>query len=243
MSVEAPAKHPLRGSSVLLAGASGGLGRALAAEIHRRGGSLTMVGRSAERLATVGTPGMRHAIDLERASGCDEAVARAIDHAGRLDVVINAVGVVAFGRVEELSDEVLEQLFRTNVFLPMMLARAALERIEPGGAIVNISGVVAERPLPGMAAYAATKTALRGFDEALAREVRGVKVRVIDARPPHTETGLAGRPLEGVAPAMPDGASPELVATVICDALERGARELGSADFQALAEGAGRRGG
>jgi len=63
--------------------------------------------------------------------------------------------------------------------------------MRPGGAVVNISGVIAERNLPGMAVYGASKAEVRAFDEPLAREARRAKVRVIDARPPHTETGLA----------------------------------------------------
>ena len=74
--------------------------------------------------------------------------------------------------------------------------------------IVNISGVIAEQGLAGMAAYGASKAAVRSFDEALAREARRRKIRVIDARPPHTETGLATRPIAGQAPRMPVGLDP-----------------------------------
>ena len=77
----------------------------------------------------------------------------------------------------------------------------------------------------------ASKAAVRAFDEALAREARRTGLRVIDARPPHTETGLASRAIAGEAPAMPAGIAPERVATVICDALEEGARDLPSEAF------------
>ena len=224
-------RHPLMGASVLLTGASGGLGSSLAVELDRRGALLTLVGRSPERLEEVPVKAPRSAIDLSSSEGAREAVGQAIANFGRLDVVINAVGVVSFGKVGELSDPVLAELFRTNVFLPIYLAQAAIEQIEPGGAIVNISGVITERQLPGMAAYGASKAALRGFDEALAREVRGMRVRVLDVRAPHTETGLAERPLEGMAPAMAEGASPHVVSSVICDALETGSRELSSEAF------------
>jgi cyclic-di-GMP-binding biofilm dispersal mediator protein len=112
-----------------------------------------------------------------------------------------------------------------------MLASAAIGRIEPRGAIVNISGVIAEQNLPGMAAYGASKAAVRSFDEAFSREARRTKVRVIDARPGHTETGLANHPIEGVSPKMPEGMPPAHVATVICDALEAGVNELPSSAF------------
>jgi cyclic-di-GMP-binding biofilm dispersal mediator protein len=103
--------------------------------------------------------------------------------------------------------------------------------LAPHGAIVNLSGVIAERNLPRMAAYGACKAAVRAFDQALAREARRSRIRVLDARPPHTETGLAGRALQGRAPALPAGLSPAHVATVIYDALERGATDLPSGDF------------
>ena len=91
--------------------------------------------------------------------------------------------------------------------------------------------MIAEQNLPGMAAYGASKAAARSFDEALAREARRKKVRVLDARPPHTETGLVDRAIEGEAPRMPQGLAPGAVATAICDALTGGAKDLPSSAF------------
>ena len=226
-----PSSFPLAGASVLLAGATGGLGRAIGAEMTRRGAALTLVSRDAERLRALELAGARAALDLRSPEACAAAVAAAVDHCGHLDVVVNAVGVVAFGTVDELSVDTMEELFLTNTFLPIMLARASLPVLRPNGAIVNISGVIAETNLPGMAAYGASKAAVRSFDQALAREARRRNVRVLDARPPHTETGLADHPVAGVAPRMPAGISPAHVATVICDALEAGTADLPSTAF------------
>jgi cyclic-di-GMP-binding biofilm dispersal mediator protein len=225
------APHPLHGASVLLAGATGGLGRAIGTEATRRGAELTLVARGAERLEGLEFPGATAALDLRSPEACAAAVRAAVEHRGRLDIVINAVGVVAFGPIDELSIDTMEELFLTNTFLPIMLARAALPVLQPGGAIVNISGVIAETNLPGMAAYGASKAAVRSFDQALAREARRRDVRVIDARPPHTETGLSSRALAGSAPRLPTGLAPELVATIICDALESGINDLPSTAF------------
>jgi cyclic-di-GMP-binding biofilm dispersal mediator protein len=82
-----------------------------------------------------------------------------------------------------------------------------------------------------MAAYGASKAAVRSFDEALAREGRRQGVRVIDARPPHTETGLAGRAIAGTAPKMGIGLDPDFVARIVCDAIESGATDLPSSAF------------
>lgn len=221
----------LSGASVLVLGATGGIGAALTDELHRRGAVLTLVSRSAERLAAIAAPGERRALDLRVPESCTAAVDAAVAHGGRLDVVINAVGVVAFGEVANLSLDTMEELFLTNTFLPIMTARAALPVLERDGVLVNISGVIAEQNLPGMAVYGASKAAVRSFDEALAREARRRGVRVIDARPPHTETGLAQRPIEGSAPQMSVGLTPEHVARVLCDAIESGATDLPSAAF------------
>ena len=225
----------LAGASVLLVGASGGLGGATAAELARRGAVLTLVGRDAARLDAVAAPGHRVPLDVRSPEACTAAVEAAVAHGGRLDVVINAVGVVAFGDVMSLSIDTMEELFLTNTFVPIMLARAALPVMERDGTILNISGVVAEQNLPGMAAYGASKAAVRSFDEALSREARRRGVRVIDARPPHTETGLAGRAIEGTAPRMPVGLAPERVAQVLCDALESDATDLPSSAFAGTA--------
>ena len=222
---------PLDGASVLLLGATGGIGRSLAHELHARGAALTLVARSQEMLAAVGVPGATLATDLRAPEGVRGAIEAAVAHGGRLDVVINAVGVVAFGPVAELTVDTMEELFLTNTFLPIMVAGAALPVLTPGGAVVNLSGVIAEQNLPGMAAYGASKAALRAFDQAFAREARRAKVRVIDARPPHTETGLVERAIAGVAPKFGPGLSPERVALVICDALESEVTDLPSDAF------------
>lgn len=120
----------------------------------------------------------------------------------------------------------------TNVIGPLwMIRRVAPALAETGGFVCNLSAVVAEQPLPGMGAYAASKAALTAADRALVRELRRMKVSVIDVRPPHTETGLATRPLSGEAPRLPQGLEPETVARRVVDAIADGRPELAAADF------------
>ena len=227
------ASTTLAGASVLLLGATGGLGGALGHELASRGAVLTLVGRDQDRLDRLDLPGTRVALDLRSPDACARAVRTASDQNGHLDVVINAVGVVAFGDVESLSTDVMEELFLTNTFIPMMISQEAMTNLSPGGVVVNISGVIAEQNLPGMAAYGASKAAVLAFDQALAREARRKGLRVLDARPPHTETGLAGRAIAGTAPRMGVGLEPSAVARVICDAIESGATDLPSSAFSA----------
>ena len=82
-----------------------------------------------------------------------------------------------------------------------------------------------------MAAYSATKAALTAADRALSRELRRVGIQVCDVRPPHTETGLAQRPLAGSAPALPLGLSPDVVASCVIDAIVTGSTEVPSRSF------------
>lgn len=224
-------RHDLTGRSVLIAGASGGLGSAIARDLAERGATLTLVARRPEPLQALEIDGHRLALDLRDPGSCTTAVRAAIDHGGALDVMVNAVGVVAFGPVANLSVDAMEELFLTNTFVPIWLAKSALPLMRPGGVIVNISGVIAEQNLPGLAAYGASKAAVRSFDEALSREARRNRIRVIDARPPHTETGLATRPVEGTSPKMPSGLDPVHVARVIVDAIAGEASDLPSDAF------------
>ena len=161
--------------SVLIAGGSGGLGAAIARRLADEGSVLTLVARTPTGLPRC--PSRRGA--SRWIFGCraqlGAAVDAAVEHAGGLDVVVNAVGVVAFGPVAELSIDAMEEVFLTNVFVPIMLAQAASQHLRPGGVIVNISGVIAEQNLPGMAAYGASKAAVRSFDEGFAREARRAK--------------------------------------------------------------------
>ena len=83
-----------------------------------------------------------------------------------------------------------------------------------------------------MAAYSATKAALSAADAALAWELRRVGVRVLDVRPPHTNTGLHERPLHGSTPRLSGGLDPDAVARTIADALDEPKRlQLAAAEF------------
>jgi cyclic-di-GMP-binding biofilm dispersal mediator protein len=144
---------------------------------------------------------------------------------------------VAFGPAADLPDEVLLDLVLVNTVAPIRLLRAALPHLAASAAdgrspfVVNISAVVAEHPTAGMAAYSASKAALTAHDVAVGRELRRAGIRVVDARPPHTQTGLAQRPLAGTAPRLPAGLAPDAVAARVVAAIEDDERDLPSAAF------------
>ena len=96
---------------------------------------------------------------------------------------------------------------------------------------MNLTGVAAEVAVLSMSAYCASKSAARAATAVGARELRRAKIRVLDARPPHTETGLVGRALFGVAPSMPEGLDPRAVATRIVSALVDDEADLPASAF------------
>lgn len=219
------------GANVLVAGATGGLGSRFVAQLTHAGAHVTAVGRDPVRLAMLDVDlAQAIALDLRLPNACASAVHTAASR-GPIDLLVNATGVVAFGTVSELSIDAMEELFLTNVFVPIMLSQAALPAMAQGGTIVNISGVIAEQNLPGMATYGASKAALRSFQEGFAREARRHKVRVLDSRPPHTETGLADRALEGDAPKFGPGLDPDGVVATILEAVSNGVKDLPSTAF------------
>lgn len=225
----------LEGSRVLVLGGSGVLGGLIAAELIRSGSRVMLAGRDSEQLQQQATelgPAVPSVVfDLATPSHATWVVDTAVQHLGGLDGVVNAAGIVAFGPLAETDDATLDTLVAVDFLGPLRVIRAALPHLERGF-IVSISGVVAETPVAGMAAYSAVKAALSAATVALGREVRRRGIHVLDARPPHTETGLAGHPIAGVAPAMPPGLDPSLVAGIIVSGLAEGRRELPAEAFQ-----------
>jgi cyclic-di-GMP-binding biofilm dispersal mediator protein len=112
-----------------------------------------------------------------------------------------------------------------------MLARAAIPILPYGGFVLNVSGVIAELPTAGLVAYSAAKAGVSAGFRAAAREVRARGISVIDARPPHTETGLAGRPLHGAPPRMREGLDPAVVAERLVLAIEQDERDVPASAF------------
>jgi cyclic-di-GMP-binding biofilm dispersal mediator protein len=122
----------------------------------------------------------------------------------------------------------------------MSVQRAALPALTASATagnapvVVTLSGVVAEAPTAGLAAYSAVKSALHAFGVAAGRELRRIGIRLVDARPGHTETELSLHPLAGERPAFPAGLAPKAVARRIVDALAGDEKDLPSTSFQGL---------
>ena len=213
----------LDGRVVAVVGATGVLGTEIARVLTGRGATVVRAGRRGE---------VDVVVVLQDAAAGDALVAHARERFGRLDGVVVAAGVVAFGTLADTDDEVVEEVFLTNAIGPLWLARRLTPAlVETRGFLVHLSGVVASQPMPGMATYSASKAAVAAGLAALGRELRRSGVLVCDAQPPHTETGLATRPLAGRAPAMPRGLDPAAVAERVVAAIEGDETRVLAADF------------
>lgn len=216
----------LTGAHVVVVGATGVLGGRIAAHFAAIGARVSAIVR--DHAGLDGASVAQYAL----ADVTDSAALRtAFASVAPYDGVVNATGVVAFGNVADLDDSTLARLFAVNSIAPVVMLRESLPHLTDGGFFVNLSGVVATQPVAGMAAYSASKAAAWAAMSAAGRELRRRRIDVIDARPPHTETGLAGRAIAGTAPKMPAGLTPDVVAARIVAGVVAGERDLPTEAF------------
>ncbi|QII05354.1 SDR family oxidoreductase [Rhodococcoides fascians A25f] len=216
----------LDGARILVFGASGGLGSPIVDQLAEAGARLTVSGRSLESSD-------HHVVnaDLTLPDSGRSVIAEAVEHHGGLDGIVIAAGVVAFGPVTEVDDDTVDELLLLNYLAPLRIMREALTTLDQGGFVLNISAVVADKPMPNMGAYSASKAAVSALLKSVRTEARKSKIRIVDVRPPHTETGLATRPIAGQAPKLPQGLTPESVAARIVAAITDDETDVGADQF------------
>jgi short-subunit dehydrogenase len=183
----------------ILTGAAGGIGAAIAAELAPACDALLLVGRDGPRLARLqhglARPGLRCetvAADLATAAGRDAVARAAVRLPGGVDLLINNAGTSEFAWLADQSDAAIERIVQVNAVAPMQLTRRLLPLLEaqPAATIVNVGSILGYLGYPGSAAYSASKFALRGFTEALRRELADGPVRVVYFAPRATRTAL-----------------------------------------------------
>lgn len=183
----------LAGKRIILTGAAGGIGQAFAARLAAAGAQLLLVSRSEDALEALGErlPGCGHevvAVDLATAAGRMALVAAAGD---AVDGLVNNAGVSFFGLLGDQTEEQLRQTLELNLLVPMLLVRDLLPALQArGGTIVNVGSAFGSIGFPGFAAYSSSKFGLRGFTEALRRELAGSGVEVKYLAPRATATQM-----------------------------------------------------
>ncbi|HEY0914171.1 MAG TPA: SDR family oxidoreductase [Solimonas sp.] len=224
----------LQDRCILLTGATGGIGRAAALQLAARGARLWLSGRREGELqelaAQIRREGGRAEVlvaDLNERGAARDMISRLRSLEPRLDIVINCAGTMHFGYFESTPPEAFEQLWRTNVLAPMQLAQAALPVLRQGGGlIVNVGSIFGSIAFPCFATYSSTKFALRGFSEALRRELSGSGVDVLYFAPRYTRTALNSGAISAMASALAmNQDEPEAVGAALVEAIERNRKE------------------
>ena len=220
----------LNQARILLTGASGGLGRDLARELAGAGAAVLLAGRDAMRLAAVkaelGANADSVVADLTTAEGI--AAANAAARAFGVNVLINNAGVGAFGLFDQQAWPTVEQVLATNLEAPLRLTQALLPwlKAQPTAAIVNVGSMFGSLPYPGFAAYSAAKAGLRGFSQALRRELADTPVAVIHIAPRVIDTPLNTEAVNQLNRALKNNSdSSQAVARQIVAALRHGKGE------------------
>jgi short-subunit dehydrogenase len=225
----------LAGTTALLTGATGGLGRAIAGALAGRGAKLVLSGRKAEALEALAAelPGEGHSVfpaDLAEAGAAEKLAAEA----GDVDVLVANAGLPGTGRLPEYTSERLEGTLRVNLEAPMHLARA----LEPGmvargrGHMVFISSLSGKSATPLSSVYNATKFGLRGFALGLRADLDplGIGVSIVS---PGTirEAGMYADSGADPIPGLGTG-TPQQVAAAVVKAIERNKVEISVAPVQ-----------
>lgn len=185
----------LDGKVAIITGGDSGIGRAVALAYAREGADVLIsyldeeeedAQETARVVEAEGRKCVRVPGDIGDEAHCRQIVQRAIDELGKVDILVNnAAYQMSHESIQELTAEEIEHTFRTNIFAMFYLSKAALQHMQPGGAIINTASIQAYQPSSSLMAYASTKGAIVTFTKALAQEAiqQGVRVNVVAPGP------------------------------------------------------------
>ena len=192
-----------------ITGASRGFGRQWAIAALERGDKVAATARDTDTVADLveiyGDAILPIELDVTDRAADFAAVARAHDHFGRLDIIVNNAGYGHFGFIEELTEQEARAQIETNVFGALWITQAALPylRAQRSGHIIQVSSIGGITAFPNVGMYHASKWALEGFSQSLAQEVASFGVHVTLIEPGSFATDWAGSSSTRSAP-LPD---------------------------------------
>ncbi len=212
----------------VVTGGSSGIGLAVARRLVGAGAQVCLVARRPEPLEAaareLGERAWAHACDVADAAAAAGLAAAVVERWGGLDGLVNNAGLAPMATLDETDPETWDRAFAVNVRAPYLLCRALRRAFDAagGGAVVNVSSTLAEKAIPGMAAYNAAKAALNQLTRSLALEwapairVNAVMPAVVDT-PIHATRGLSPEQVAGMGRLHPMGriGTPDDVAATV----------------------------
>jgi short-subunit dehydrogenase len=183
------------GKVALVTGASSGIGLAVTEKLIGAGARVAMVARRRamldEHVARLGSDrAAAFPVDVTDLEGLTALPDRVVAQFGRLDILVNNAGLNHRGPILRFSSRALGDIVTTNLTAPIVLTRAAVEKLQSGGAIVNVASLAGMIPVPHEAAYSASKAGLRAFTRSLREEFPELHVATVCPGP--VDTGFFG---------------------------------------------------
>jgi len=182
-----------------ITGCSTGFGREMAKQLLEGGHRVVVSARNIDKVrdlvAINPENALAVALDVTSPEQVKDSVAKAVEHFGKIDVLVNNAGFGYFGSVEESDESEVRSMFETNFWGLSAMTRELLPkmRAQKSGTIVNISSIGGSVAFPALSYYHATKYAVNGFSESLAKEVSPLGIKVMIVQPSGFRTDWAGR--------------------------------------------------
>ncbi|CAA0082307.1 3-oxoacyl-[acyl-carrier-protein] reductase FabG [Zhongshania aliphaticivorans] len=213
--------------TIVLTGASGGIGSAVAKMMSAAGHRLILVGRNPQPLNDLRDMldgSARHTTvvaDLLQAADRKRLVTQCKQDCSKVDVLINNAGVSHFGLLENISDQAMADMLNTNVLAPVLIVRDLLPLLSrsSNATIINIGSTFGSIGYPGFSGYSASKFALRGFTEALRRELAEQLITVHYLAPRAVDTPMNSASVKALNAELGNAMDPPEIVAAACHAL------------------------
>ena len=201
----------LEGKKAVITGGDSGIGRAVALAFAREGADVLISYLEEEEADATETAGVveeagRQCVkvpgDIVEEAQCQAIVQKAVDEFGRIDVLVNnAAHQMTVNGIADISTELLDRTFKTNIYAMFWLVKAALPHMPEGGSIINVGSIQAYQPSPPLLPYSSTKGAITTFTKGLAQEVvqYGLRANTVAPGPVWTPIIPASMPADTVS--------------------------------------------
>jgi NAD(P)-dependent dehydrogenase (short-subunit alcohol dehydrogenase family) len=200
----------LKGKKAFITGGDSGIGKAVALLFSKEGADVAInylsseekdASQTKEEIKAIGGKCYLVPGDIRYEKDCKEIIEKAIQDLGRIDILVNnAAEQHLSSKLEEITEEQLDSVFRTNIISMFFLTKFVLPQMEKGNTIINTTSIVAFRGSPSLVDYGATKGAIVGFTRCLAGQVadRGIRVNAVAPGPVWTALQPISRDEKGM---------------------------------------------
>lgn len=216
--------------SIVITGASEGIGRALALALAAKKARLVLAARNGSAIAdlareceALGAEAVAAPTDVADAVACRALIQQALEAHGAIDILVNNAGITMRGRVDEVEDvQIFERVMRVNYLGSLYCTHAALPHLKTShGLIVAVSSLQGKTGFPESSGYCASKFAMQGFFDSLRIELEGSGVGVLIVSPGAVDTAIHARKLETDAHLLETGWQPSKQALMPVEACVR----------------------